>query len=111
MNVVAKTAASVTVLVTALNFFTVAQAADVETAKPKPVDASRIQELIKGLGADDYFAREKAQSELVEIGAEAFDALSEAADRARDVEVGERLAYLLRTIKVRWVEKTDPNEV
>ena len=34
-----------------------APAADVESAKPKPVAASRIQELIRQLGADDYFAR------------------------------------------------------
>lgn len=89
----------------------VVRAADSETAQPRPVNAARIQELIKQLGADDYFAREKAQSELTEIGAEGFDALSESADRVRDVEVAERLAYLLRTIRVRWVEKTDPAEV
>lgn len=86
-------------------------AAESETAKAKPVDAAHIQTLIKELGADDYFVREKAQSELTEIGAESFDALSEAADRVRDVEVAERIAYLLRTIRVRWVEKSDPQPV
>ncbi len=86
-------------------------APDPADAKPKPVDAAQIQTLIKELGADDYFAREKAQTELTEIGAEAFDALSEAADRVRDVEVAERIAYLLRTIRVRWVEKNDPQPV
>src|SRR5262245_60216511 len=86
-------------------------AAESEKVQPRPVDAARIHELIKRLGADDYFSREKAQDELVEIGAEAFDVLSEAADRVRDVEVAERIAYLLRTIRVRWVEKSDPAEV
>jgi tetratricopeptide (TPR) repeat protein len=86
-------------------------AVDSETTRPRPVDAKQIQSLIADLGADDYFTREKAQAELTEIGAEAFDALSEAADRVRDVEVAERIAYLLRTIRVRWVDKSDPVEV
>lgn len=85
--------------------------AESETEQSTPVDARRVAELIQQLGADDYFAREKAQTELVEIGAEAFDALSQAAERIRDVEISERIAYLLRTIRVRWVEPTDAADV
>lgn len=86
-------------------------AAESEAKPAAPAEAKRIGELIQQLGADDYFAREKAQAELIEIGAEAFDALSQAAERIRDVEITERIAYLLRTIRVRWVEPNDPAEV
>jgi len=86
------------------------QGAEAESAA-RPVPAERIAELIRLLGADDYFAREKAQTELSNLGAEAFDALSEMSDRVRDVEVGERIAYLLRTIRVSWVENSDPPQV
>lgn len=85
-------------------------AADPPEVTP-PVDAARINELIRQLGSDDYFNREKAHAELAAVGAEAFDALSEALDTVRDVEVLERAAYLLRMIKVQWVDKNDPVEV
>lgn len=88
----------------------IAIAADAPKVAP-PADPTRIAELITQLGSDDYFNREKAQAELTAVGAEAFDALSEALDTARDVEVIERAAYLLRMIKVQWVEKDDPLEV
>lgn len=81
-------------------------------SKPKPpIDAKRIVELISQLGADDYFVREKAQAELSEAGAAAFDVLSAEAEKTRDVETAERVAYLLRTIRVTWVDKADPAEV
>lgn len=81
-------------------------------SKPKPpTDSRRIAELIKQLGADDYFVREKAQAELSEAGADAFDVLSDEAEKTRDVETAERVAYLLRTIRITWVDKADPNEV
>jgi tetratricopeptide (TPR) repeat protein len=88
-----------------------AAAAEAETKPKGPVDQARVAKLIEQLGADDFFAREKAQAELGEIGVEAFDVLTEAADRLRDVEVAERLTYLLRTIRVEWVDKNDTAEV
>jgi len=77
----------------------------------RSIDQARIRELIDQLGSDDFFNREKAQAELVEAGAEAFDALSEALDNRRDVEVLERAAYLLALIKVQWFDKNEAVEV
>lgn len=86
-------------------------AAEGESKPRPPVDAKRIVELIAQLGADDYFLREKAQAELAEVGAAAFDVLSEEAEKTRDVETAERVAYLLRTVRITWVDEGDPNEV
>ena len=89
-----------------------AYAADTATAgTPKPVDQKRIVELIAQLGADDYFDREKAQTELTAIGPQAFDSLSDALDNQRDVEILGRAAYLLHLIKVEWNDKNDAVEV
>lgn len=90
---------------------TLLPAAEGESKPRPPVDAKRVAELITQLGADDYFLREKAQAELMEVGAAAFDVLSEEAEKVRDVETVERITYLLRTIRVTWVDKADPNEV
>ncbi len=102
--------ASVAILSVSL-FATSARAAESEPTPPPPVDPQQIAALIKLLGADDYFAREKAQAELVRIGAKGFDILSEELDRTRDIETSERLAYLLRVIRINWVDPADPVEV
>jgi tetratricopeptide (TPR) repeat protein len=70
----------------------------------------RIHELIAQLGADNYFARERAQQALAQIGFEAFDALIEAED-ADDIEVSLRAKYLVRLMRVGWVVDSDPPEV
>jgi tetratricopeptide (TPR) repeat protein len=70
----------------------------------------RIAQLIKQLGADDYFSRERAQEELARLGIEAFDALT-AAENDKDVEIADRARYLVRLLRVRWFLDTDPPEV
>ena len=72
---------------------------------------AEIETLIDRLGDDDFFVREKAQSELAALGVAAFDALGEALERRRDVEILERVRYLLREIKIDWVVKGEPDEV
>src|SRR5215469_9793244 len=62
--------------------------------------AKRIDTLIAQLGADDFFARERAQQELAEIGYEAFDALSDAADNYDDIEIKLRAGYLVRMMRL-----------
>ena len=79
-----------------------APAAVVETA-----DAKQIAKLIEQLGSDDYFVRERAQESLAAIGLEAFDALSEAENHT-DIEVAERVRYLLRLVRVQWIRPADP---
>lgn len=88
-----------------------AGAADSTSATQKPVEQKRIVELIRQLGADDYFDREKAQAELTAAGPQAFDSLSESLDTERDVEILGRVSYLLRLIKVEWNDKNDAVEV
>jgi tetratricopeptide (TPR) repeat protein len=73
--------------------------------------SKRIETLIAQLGNDDYFARERAQQELAEIGFEAFDALSEAADNNDDIEIKRRAAYLVRMMRLASVVDSDPPEI
>lgn len=70
----------------------------------------QIAALIEQLGADDYFARQRAQQELAAIGFEAFDALSEA-ENHEDIEISLRARYLVRLMQVAWVVESDPPEV
>ena len=70
----------------------------------------RIRELIAELGSDNYFARERAQQALAQIGFEAFDALTEA-EEADDIEISLRAKYLVRLMRVGWVVDSDPPEV
>jgi hypothetical protein len=55
----------------------------------------RIQELIRGLGAEDYAAREEATKELRRIGEPAREALRRAMKESGDPEVRERAKALL----------------
>lgn len=80
-------------------------------AASTPVAYADIVKLIDQLSADDFFVREKAQTDLAALGVEAFDALSEAVEQRREVETLERLRYLLRVIKFDWVATGDPDEV
>ena len=83
----------------------------VEPAKAsQAVEAERIAELIQRLGADDFAAREKAQSELAQLGLEAYDALFQAQSH-HDPEIALRARYLVRSMSVRWFSQGDPPKV
>src|SRR5579863_3227891 len=82
-------------------------AADAEAA----ARAKKIEALIAQLGADDFFARERAQQELADIGYEAFDALSDAADNYDDIEIKLRAGYLVRMMRLASVVDSDPPEI
>lgn len=77
---------------------------------PPSVDAARIAQLIERLGADDFAAREKAQSELAQLGLEAYDALFQAQSH-HDPEIALRARYLVRSMNVRWFSQGDPPKV
>ncbi|MGE0608854.1 MAG: tetratricopeptide repeat protein [Pirellulales bacterium] len=81
-------------------------------AQEAPAEATpeRIAELIQQLGDDDFFVRERAQTELQGIGFEAFDALT-AAETDDDIEISARAKYLLRKIRVEWVAESDSPQV
>jgi len=77
--------------------------------QPDSLD-KRIDQLIRQLGDQDYFVRQRAQAELAKLGFDAFDALS-AAEDDEDLEVSTRAKYLLRLMRVNWTREDDPPEV
>lgn len=66
----------------------------------------RVRLLIEQMGSADYFARQHAQDELIKLGAEAFDILSDATTHD-DLEIAARAKYLLRVIRERWLNEGD----
>src|SRR5262245_5714196 len=68
--------------------------------------AARITKLIAQLGDDDYATRQRAQEQLSEIGADAFDALAEAQNHD-DPEIAARSRYLLRSIRIEFTRESD----
>lgn len=79
-------------------------------AAPIGDQEAKVAKLIEQLGAGDFTAREKAQTELSKIGLEAFDALNEA-QHHDDVEIALRARYLVRAMQVQWYQDADPAEV
>jgi len=71
----------------------------------------RIAKLIAQLGDPQYQARERAQQELAKIGFAAFDALSEAENSSDDIEVAAQAKYLVRLIRVEWIQDSDPPQI
>ena len=70
----------------------------------------KIDRLIQELGHPKYSVREKAQEELADLGFEAYDALTAAADH-EDLEIATRAKYLLRLIPAQWSIENEPEEV
>jgi hypothetical protein len=89
---------------------TAAQATDNPQPEATAADIDRIAKLIEQLGADDFGAREKAQSELAQAGLEAYDALH-AAQSHHEPEVALRARYLVRSMSVRWFADNDSPRV
>ena len=69
-----------------------------------------IRRLIRQLGDKDYFARQRAEAQLGQLGVEAIDALGEAITD-EDLEISARAKRLIQGIRVEWVEKDAPTEV
>ncbi len=72
--------------------------------------AERIAALIKQLGDEKFIIRERAQSELQQIGPPALDALTMALEND-DIEIVMRATYLLSAIKVQWALDADPESI
>ncbi len=70
----------------------------------------RVAKLIEQLGDGQYAVRERAQQELVKLGFDAFDALSEA-ENHDDPEIAMQAGYLVRLIRVDWTHEGDPRQV
>ena len=78
--------------------------------EPSAVAEQELLTLIAQLGDDDFDQRELAQQKLKELGLVAFDALH-AARYNDDIEIAKRATYLVRSMKVRWIEPKDPTSV
>jgi tetratricopeptide (TPR) repeat protein len=89
-----------------------------ETVTPSAADsakapddlAERIDRLIEQLGDPRFTVRERAQKELAEIGAAAFDALT-AAQGHRDLEVVARARLLVQSMKIEIGRESDTAEI
>lgn len=88
----------------------VAAAAEVPNATPDEALDRRIAKLIERLGDSQYAVRQRAQEELVALGFEAFDALSDA-ERNDDPEIAMQASYLVRLIRVDWTREGDPRQI
>jgi tetratricopeptide (TPR) repeat protein len=62
------------------------------------------------MGDPRFTVRERAHTELAEIGAPAFDALT-AAQSHKDLEVAHRARLLVQSIRMEWVRDTDSEDV
>ena len=84
-------------------------AAEVREARGDALDR-RISKLIEQLGDDQFPVRERAQEELVQLGYEAFDALTDA-ENNDDPEIAAQASYLVRLIRVDWTREGDPRQI
>ena len=75
-----------------------------------PAKVKQIEKLIRQLGDNDYYARQRAQDELARMRFDAFDALSTAASD-EDLEIASRAKYLLRRMPIEWTTMSDPTDV
>ena len=70
----------------------------------------RVGDLIRQLGDERFYVRQRARRELTQMGDAAFDALS-AAQNDADPEVAAQARYLVRQVRIDWVKDHDPAEV
>ena len=97
-------------LLTALVVTATARADDAARREHEQELRGRIVELIEELGSDRYAVRERAQTELAQLGTAAFDDLLEARHHA-DVEVAQRAEYLIRRMSIELISQDDSHEV
>jgi len=71
------------------------------------VTASKIEQLVTQLGSEEYLERQQAETQLVQLGADAFAAL-QAAEGHADLEIATRAKYILTRIRIEWSRASDP---
>ena len=80
----------------------------VDTFAQDPPEASTatIQTLISQLGDPSYLSRQRAESQLLDLGMVAFPQLQAATENA-DLEISSRAKYLLSQIRIEWTRPSD----
>lgn len=79
--------------------------AGASSAPPSPVE-----KLIAELGSDEYSVRRRAEAQLMRLGPEAFDELKAAEDNP-DLEIAERVRYIVQRLRITWIHQHDPPDV
>jgi hypothetical protein len=69
-----------------------------------------VRQLILQLGDEQYVVRQRAETQLLERGAEAFAGL-QAAESHADLEISTRARYILTQINIDWTRPNDPSVV
>lgn len=81
-----------------------------EASAPNDDLDQRIARLIEELGDNQFAVRQRAQRELTRLGHAAFDALT-AAENSDDVEIATQARYLVRLIRIDWIQDGDSAQV
>ncbi len=68
--------------------------------------SQQIEQWIEALGSDQYAQRQRAEIELVRLGADAYDQLK-SVENHPDLEIASRVTYILQRIKVEWARQED----
>ncbi len=76
-------------------------------ASEGPSDAMSVQQMISQLGDEQYVVRQRAETQLLERGVEAFAELQKA-KKNTDLEISTRAKYLFTQINITWVLPSDP---
>jgi tetratricopeptide (TPR) repeat protein len=72
--------------------------------------APSVQQLIAQLGSEHYAVRRRAEEQLLRMGPEAFDELKNA-ESNKDLEIAERVRYIVQKMRVQWNRAEDSAEV
>jgi tetratricopeptide (TPR) repeat protein len=86
------------------------EAADEPNAANVSADEQHVGQLIAQLGDPQFAVRQRAQQELVKLGFDAFDALSDA-ESSDDPEIAMQAAYLVRLLRAEWTREGDPRQI
>ena len=65
-----------------------------------------IHQFVEQLGNEKYIVRQRAETRLLELGAEAFAQLQEAENHT-DLEIAKRAKYILSQIRIEWTRPED----
>jgi tetratricopeptide (TPR) repeat protein len=107
---IAAVAVGLNASISCCEFASRSMAGEVRAGTPAEVLDRRIAKLIERLGDTQFVVRQRAQEELIALGFEAFDALSEA-EKNDDPEIAMQAAYLVRLIRVDWTREGDPRQI